>query len=93
MIILEHGIVTYEDITTIPCNDINIVITDMDGNIVTCEKGECMNREQIISCIQELAKHNGFYGRLLEEMNARILTMLEKQCFKDEIDLVLYLEN
>lgn len=53
-----------------------------------------MNREQILSAIRELAKSQGFYGRLLcqiEETPA-ILDELENRNFKDVVDMVMYIE-
>ena len=58
-----------------------------------------MNREQILEAIRDLAKSQGFYGRLLYNIETdpegaeRVLDNLEAQNFKDVIDLVLYLEG
>lgn len=58
-----------------------------------------MNREQILEAIQSLAKSQGFYGRLLQQINEAeedvregFLSELEFKNFKDTVDLVLYLE-
>ena len=59
-----------------------------------------MNRYQILTAIQNLAMSQGFYGRLLEEIEGMpeeardaYLEELEQQCFADVVDLVLYLEG
>lgn len=52
-----------------------------------------MNREEIISAIESLATSQGFYGRILENLNEKYLDYLEKQNFKDIIDLILFLET
>ena len=58
-----------------------------------------MKREEILNTFRQLAKGQGFYGRLLnsleeadEESREAFLTELEEQDFKDPVDLVLYLE-
>lgn len=62
-----------------------------------------MKMNEIITEIRTLAKSQGFYGRLLEQL----LTMqddnpedyemvsveLERQNFRDPVDLILYLES
>ena len=54
-----------------------------------------MNRPEIRQAIRQLACSQGFYCRVLEAIdeNPTILDELEKQNFKDTIDLVLYLEQ
>ena len=62
-----------------------------------------MKRAEIMETIRGLAKSQGFYGRLqrqLEEMQEkwpeaydRYMKELEKQCFVDALDLVIYLES
>ena len=54
-----------------------------------------LNKEQIKSAIENLAKSQGFYGRVLEQINEHPewLDSLEKKGFKDVTDLVLYLET
>lgn len=54
-----------------------------------------MNKEQILSVIRSLAMSQGFYGRLLRdiEKNEEILDELVAQNFGDALDLVLYLES
>ena len=59
-----------------------------------------MNKFQILEAIQNLAMSQGFYGRLLEEIEEmseeardEYLDNLEQQCFVDVVDLVIYLES
>ena len=59
-----------------------------------------MDREQIMQIIRDLAKSQGFYGRLYDciasleaEQQDKYLTYLEEQNFKDTLDLVLYFEQ
>ena len=59
-----------------------------------------MNREQILDTFRDLAKSQGFYGRLLanislldEETRDAFLSDLENQNFSDAVDLVMYLEG
>lgn len=52
-----------------------------------------MNRKEIISAIESLATSQGFYSRILESLNEEYLDYLEKQNFKNVIDLVLFLET
>ena len=53
-----------------------------------------MDREQIMNAIRELAMSQGFYGRLLRQIdeNPEILDELENQHFKDVVDMVMYIE-
>jgi len=61
-----------------------------------------MKRVQIISIIKDLARSQGFYGRLyraIEDAKENnpdayedFMTELEAQNFSDSLDLVLYLE-
>ena len=54
-----------------------------------------MNKMQILETVRGLAKSQGMYGRLLEvlELNEEALGYLERQGFKDPVDLVLFLEG
>lgn len=59
-----------------------------------------MNREQILDTFRDLAKSQGFYGRLLanidlldEETRDAFLSDLESQNFSDAVDLVMYIEG
>ena len=62
-----------------------------------------MNREQILQVIRELAKSQGFYGRLLENLMEmrderpdeldNYLSLLESKNFQDTLDVVLYFES
>jgi len=53
-----------------------------------------LNKQQIEDYIKELAKSQGFYGRLLNQTkdDPSILTKLEEQHFNSILDMVLYLE-
>ena len=62
-----------------------------------------MKREQIMQVIRSLAKSQGFYGRLLRDIQElqkndpeeadRLLSMLEAQKFNDALDVILYFEQ
>ena len=54
-----------------------------------------MDRTRILELIKSLAKSQGFYGRLLRDIqeNPEILDHLEQQTFNDDLDLILYLES
>ncbi len=52
-----------------------------------------MNKQEILSAIESLAQSQGFYGRILEDLNDKALDYLEKQNFTDVVDLVLFLES
>lgn len=56
--------------------------------------------EDIIKLIRELAKSQGFYGRLLEnilelddESYEELAGLWESKNFKDELDFILYIEG
>jgi hypothetical protein len=58
-----------------------------------------MNREQIIDSFRILARSQGSYGRILNHLDNisdderdDILSNLEKQNFKDIVDLVMFIE-
>ena len=58
-----------------------------------------MKMEDIIKLIRELAKSQGFYGRLLEsilELDAEnyeeLAELWESENFADELDFILYIE-
>ena len=53
-----------------------------------------MTKDQILDAIKSLAMSQGFYGRLLSEIdeNPDILDVLEEQHFSDSVDMVMYLE-
>lgn len=57
-----------------------------------------MKKEQILEAIKNLAKSCGFYQRTYEalssgtEQSERMLSHLVARNFKDEVDLVLYIE-
>lgn len=62
-----------------------------------------MKREQILKTIAGLARSQGFYGRLLmilsnlksndPEKYEKAMSELEAKNFKDELELILYLET
>ena len=62
-----------------------------------------MKRAQILETIKQLAKSQGFYGRLLYNLESaesynpesyeEFMTELENKNFSDAVDLVIYLET
>jgi hypothetical protein len=54
-----------------------------------------MTAKDIERTIQNLARGQGMYGRMLEQIRRQpsILKKLEKQNFKDPVDMVLFLES
>ena len=62
-----------------------------------------MDREKILTAIAELARSQGFYGRLLRtiedireadaEQYEELMQTLEGQNFGDTLDMVLYFET
>ena len=62
-----------------------------------------MKRNKILEIIRELAKSQGFYGRLLYSIESAesynpeayeaFMTELESQNFNEPLDLILYLES
>ena len=54
-----------------------------------------MKAQDIERTIENLARSQGMYGRMLEQIrrNPTILKKLEKQNFKDPVDMVLFLET
>ena len=54
-----------------------------------------MDKEQIYEVIKSLASSQGFYGRILSQIDdhPEILNILEEQNFNDIIDLIMYLEQ
>ena len=56
-----------------------------------------MKANEILETIKMLAKSQGFYGRLLNDIETseereNILAELESQNFKDPVDLVMFFE-
>lgn len=53
-----------------------------------------MNKQEIMDAIKSLAQSQGFYGRLYETLkeNPEALEFLEKQNFKDSLDMIMFLE-
>lgn len=53
-----------------------------------------MKKEQILATIKSLAMSQGFYCRVLQEIedDPSILDKLEAQNFKDELDMILFFE-
>ena len=60
--------------------------------MINLKKG--MNKKEILGTVRGLAQSQGMYGRLLEilEQNEEALEYLEGKNFKDEIELILFLE-
>lgn len=52
-----------------------------------------MDRYQILNTIRNLARSQGFYGRLLRDMTDEYLDYLEEQNFADAFELVIFLEE
>lgn len=58
-----------------------------------------MDKEQILNAIKELAQSQGLYGRLYRDLTdgseqaEEMMKELEKQNFKDSVDLVMYIES
>lgn len=58
-----------------------------------------MKRNEILNVIRQLSMSQGFYGRLLRDMETNeefaeeVLTELERQNFGDAVDLVMYIEG
>lgn len=52
-------------------------------------------KEKYLGWIKQLAGSQGFYGRLLEQLenNAIAMEMLLENDFKDAVDMVLWFEN
>lgn len=58
-----------------------------------------MKRDEILNVIKSLARSQGFYGRLLQEINEmdeeqydEFMGRLEAQNFSDAVELVIYIE-
>ena len=81
----------------------NIKLTNADMAIiyerVIRRINESMSREEILSAIKNLARSQGSYGRMYQFLTSGseeaedMLQDLEDQCFKDTIDMVMYLEG
>ena len=59
-----------------------------------------MNREQILDAFRSLARSQGFYGRLLEQIDSvdeetrdAFLSDLENRKFRNVVDLVMWIEG
>lgn len=52
-----------------------------------------MKRDKILETFKSLAKSQGFYGRLLDNITEEELDYLEEQKFKDAVDLILFIEG
>ena len=59
-----------------------------------------MKMEDILNAIRELASSQGLYGRLYrdlmeldEDEYEQVMLELESQNFKDEVDLVMFIES
>ena len=64
----------------------------MENTQTETKKG--MTKDEILNTIKSLAMSQGFYGRLLRDINdnPEILDRLEEQNFQKPLDLVLFLE-
>jgi hypothetical protein len=51
-----------------------------------------MNKKEILNFLTEMSRSQGFYGRVLRDLTIEQLDYLEKQNFKEPLDLVLFLE-
>ena len=54
-----------------------------------------MTKGEIYNAIRSLARSQGVYGRLLQQIedHPEVLDVLEEQNFNDVIDLIMYLEQ
>ena len=59
-----------------------------------------MNREEILDAFRSLARSQGFYGRLLEQIDSvdeeareAFLSDLESRKFRNVVDLVMWIEG
>lgn len=58
-----------------------------------------MTRNEILNTFRQLSMSQGFYGRLLrdmetnEELAEEVLSKLEGKNFRDAVDLVMYIEG
>ena len=52
-----------------------------------------MNRDEIINTFRSLARSQGSYGRLLDNMTDEALDYLEEQNFTDPVDMILFIEG
>ena len=81
----------------------NIKLTNADIAIISERVlrriNESMSREEILSSIKNLARSQGSYGRMYQFLTSGseeaedMLQDLEDECFKDTIDMVMYLEG
>ena len=51
-----------------------------------------MNKDQILKTIRDLARGQGMYGRILNNMTDEALEYLEEQNFESPLDLILFIE-
>ena len=72
-----------------------LCIIEKERIIFINSKRQVMDREQILNVIRGLAMSQGFYGRLLQQIDedTEILDELENQHFTDVVDLILYIEG
>ena len=52
-----------------------------------------MNRDEIINTFRSLARSQGSYGRLLDNMTDEALDYLEEQNFTDPVYMILFIEG
>lgn len=62
--------------------------------VITIKNNAVMNAEQILDFIRTMAMSQGFYGRLLADIqeDSSILDLLVNQHFGDPMDLIFFLE-
>ena len=52
-----------------------------------------MNRDEILNTFRSLARSQGSYGRLLDNLTDEALDYLEEQNFTDTLDLIMFIEG
>lgn len=52
-----------------------------------------MKSDEIRQTIKALAQAKGSYQRLYDQLEEEDYEYLEQQCFKDEVDLIMFLEE
>lgn len=52
-----------------------------------------MKSDEIMQTIKALGQVKGFYRNLLNNITEEDLNYLEQQCFEDEVELIIFLEE
>lgn len=67
---------------------------------VNCSEGDYLKEEDILNIFRDLSRSQGFYGRLLRDLEdcdpdvyEDFMSNLEAQHFTDPVDLILYIEG